>query len=72
MAAVDQPPRLGGRSVAMILSPLPAHQRKRHFQLFHGELIEEDDHDEEEDEEFVDLEDHSEATVEDQSEPKES
>ena len=72
MAAVDQPPRLGGRSVAMILSPLPAHQRKRHFQLFHGELIEEDDHDEEEDEEFVDPEDHSEATAEDQPEPKES
>lgn len=43
MAAVDQPPRLNGRAVAMILSPLPAHQRKRHFQLFHGELIEDDD-----------------------------
>lgn len=54
MAAVDQPPRLNGRAVAMILSPLPAHQRKRHFQLFHGELIEEDDHDEEEDEDFDD------------------
>ena len=49
MAAVDQPPRLNGRAVAMILSPLPAHQRKRHFHLFHGELIEEDDHDEDED-----------------------
>jgi translation initiation factor IF-3 len=55
MAGVDQPPRLSGRAVAMILSPLPAHQRKRHFHLFHGELIEEDDHDEEEeDEEFDD------------------
>jgi translation initiation factor IF-3 len=54
MAGVDQPPRLNGRAVAMILSPLPAHQRKRHFHLFHGELIEEDDHDEEEDEEFDD------------------
>jgi hypothetical protein len=30
----------------MILSPLPAHQRKRKFHLFHGELMEEDDHDE--------------------------
>jgi translation initiation factor IF-3 len=48
MAAVDQSPRLNGRAVAMILSPLPVHQRKRHFQLFHGELIEEDDHDEDE------------------------
>jgi translation initiation factor IF-3 len=32
----------------MILSPLPVHQRKRKFHLFHGELMEEDDHDEEE------------------------
>lgn len=55
MAAVDQAPRLNGRAVAMILSPLPAHQRKRHFQLFHGELIEEDEDDaEEEDEDFDD------------------
>lgn len=46
MAQVDQPPRLNGRAVAMILSPLPAHQRKRKFHLFHGELMEEDDHDE--------------------------
>jgi translation initiation factor IF-3 len=43
MAQVDQPPRLNGRAVAMILSPLPAHQRKRKFHLFHGELMEEDD-----------------------------
>ena len=50
MAAVDQPPRLNGRAVAMILSPLPAHQRKRHFHLYHGELIEEDEPDEEDDE----------------------
>ncbi len=52
IAQVDQPPRLNGRAVAMILSPLPQHQRKRKFHLFHGELIEEDDHDEDEDEEF--------------------
>ena len=48
MAQVDQPPRLNGRAVAMILSPLPAHQRKRKFHLFHGELMEEDDFEEEE------------------------
>ena len=47
MAQVDQPPRLNGRAVAMILSPLPAHQRKRKFHLFHGELMEEDDFEEE-------------------------
>ncbi|MBC8127597.1 MAG: translation initiation factor IF-3 [Gloeobacteraceae cyanobacterium ES-bin-144] len=64
MAQVDQPPRLNGRAVAMIISPLPAHQRKRHFHLFHGELIEEDDLDEEEeddiDEEIPDDDDVSE------------
>ena len=54
MAGVDQSPRLSGRAVAMILSPLPAHQRKRHFQLFHGELIDEDEHDEDEDDEDFD------------------
>ena len=56
MAQVDKPPRLNGRAVAMILSPLPAHQRKRKFHLFHGELMEEDDHDEDDaaDEDFDD------------------
>ena len=54
MAAVDQPPRLNGRAVAMILSPLPAHQRKRHFHLYHGELIDEDDQEEEDDDEEFD------------------
>jgi len=49
MAQVDQPPRLSGRAVAMILSPLPAHQRKRKFHLFHGELIDEDDFEEDDD-----------------------
>ncbi|MBG7607412.1 MAG: translation initiation factor IF-3 [Verrucomicrobia bacterium] len=53
MAAVDQAPRLNGRAVAMILSPLPAHQRKRNFQLYHGELIEDDD-DQSEDEDSDD------------------
>ena len=48
MAQVDQPPRLNGRAVAMILSPLPAHQRKRKFHLFHGELMEDDDFEEDE------------------------
>ena len=54
MANVDQPPRLSGRAVAMILSPLPTHQRKRHFHLFHGELMEEDEPDEDEEEEEID------------------
>ena len=49
IANVDQAPRLGGRVIAMTLSPLPQGQRKRKFHLFHGELLEEDDHDDEED-----------------------
>ena len=56
MAQVDQAPKLNGRAVAMILSPLPKEQRKRHFQLYHGELIEEDE--EHEDEEAEDDEDY--------------
>lgn len=47
MAQVDQAPRLNGRAVAMILSPLPVHQRKRKFHLFHGELMDEDDFEDE-------------------------
>jgi len=53
MANVDQEPRLNGRAIGMTLSPLPQHQRKRRFQLFHGELIEEDDFEEDEDEDVV-------------------
>ena len=62
MAQVDQPPKLNGRAVAMILSPLPQHQRKRKFQLFHGELMDEDDFEEEdhqEEEDFDDVPDES-------------
>lgn len=54
MAQVDQPPRLSGRAVAMILSPLPQAQRKRKFQLFHGELVDDDDFEDDEVDEDVD------------------
>lgn len=57
MSNVDQAPRLGGRVIAMTLSPLPQGQRKRKFHLFHGELLEEDDHDDEDDAEFEDVHD---------------
>lgn len=63
MAQVDQAPKLNGRAVAMILSPLPQHQRKRKFHLFHGELMEEDDFEDEEnhgpDDDFDDIPDES-------------
>jgi translation initiation factor IF-3 len=48
IAHVDQEPRLNGRAVGMTLSPLPQHQRKRKFHLFHGELMEEDDFEDDE------------------------
>ncbi len=54
MAQVDQPPRLNGRAVAMILSPLPQPQRKRKFHLFHGELIDEDEEDDDKHEDDFD------------------
>jgi len=50
MATVDQAPRLSGRVIGMLLTPLPKEQRKRKFQLFHGELMDEDDFEEEEEE----------------------
>lgn len=63
MAQVDQAPKLNGRAVAMILSPLPQHQRKRRFHLFHGELMEEDDFEDDEnhgsDDDFDDIPDES-------------
>ncbi|MFD0895417.1 translation initiation factor IF-3 [Luteolibacter ambystomatis] len=52
MGQVDQEARLNGRAIGMTLSPLPAHQRKRKFHLFHGELQEEDDFEEDEAEDF--------------------
>lgn len=73
MAQVDQPPRLSGRAVAMILSPLPEHQRKRKFHLFHGELMEEDDFDEEEDDHNgEDSQGETEVKKEPEGEPSES
>lgn len=54
MSNVDQAPRMGGRVIAMTLTPLPQPQRKRKFHLFHGELLEEDDdHDEDVEEEMI-------------------
>ncbi|MGD7653121.1 MAG: translation initiation factor IF-3 [Verrucomicrobiales bacterium] len=72
MAQVDQPPRLNGRAVAMILSPLPAAQRKRRFQLFHGELIDEDDFDDDFDEEKDDKDDSASSEPADESGKSES
>jgi translation initiation factor IF-3 len=64
IAHVDQEPRLNGRAVGMTLSPLPAHQRKRRFHLFHGELMEEDDF---EDDEGFHEDDHHEGLTEEES-----
>lgn len=57
MAQIDQPARLSGRALAMILAPLPGHQRKRKFHLYHGELTEEEDSDDDGAEDDDDLDD---------------
>ncbi|MDP7308921.1 MAG: translation initiation factor IF-3 [Roseibacillus sp.] len=49
LANVDQEPKLVGRNVVMVLSPLPASQQVRKFKLSHGDLIEEDDFEEDAD-----------------------
>lgn len=67
MGQVDQEARLNGRAIGMTISPLPQHQRKRKFHLFHGELLEEDDFDDDEHEdedEHIDGEPHDEASDE--------
>lgn len=43
MSHVDMEPKLAGRAIGMILSPLPPEKRERHFMLSHGELIHEDE-----------------------------
>lgn len=48
MANIDQKPRLAGRAISMLISPLPKEQRKRKFLMDHGELIDEDEDDVEE------------------------
>jgi translation initiation factor IF-3 len=47
MGQVDQQPHLSGRALAMIMAPLAQHLRKRKFQLYHGDLIEDEDEDDE-------------------------
>lgn len=54
MANVDMEPKLVGRAIGMILSPLPAAKRVRKFNMEHGQLIEEDDFEEDE-EDVVDV-----------------
>ena len=45
MANVDHPPRLAGRNVSMLLSPLPADQRKRKFLMDDSDYVDADDND---------------------------
>jgi len=62
MAHVDQEPRLNGRAIVMVFSPLPEQQRKPRFTKFHVEDHEDpdddhDDHDDLHDEDHDDLQD---------------
>lgn len=43
MAHVDMEPKLAGRAISMVLSPVAPDKRERHFMLSHGELIHEDE-----------------------------
>ena len=53
MANVDQPARLSGRNLGMVLSPLPKEQRVRKFKIVHGDLIEEDDFDDDDEDDVT-------------------
>ena len=57
MAHVDMEPKLAGRAIGMVLSPLPEEKRERHFMLSHGELIHEDEAKDAEFEDDDDIED---------------
>jgi translation initiation factor IF-3 len=72
IAHVDQEPRLNGRAVGMTLSPLPQHQRKRRFHLFHGELMEEDDFEDDEEGEGFDEDITNDDTAEVKSEAEQT
>lgn len=52
MGQCDQEPRIAGRAVNMVLSPLPKGQRKRRFKLIHGDLIDPDEDYEDDDEDY--------------------
>ena len=62
MAHVDQPPRLAGRAVTMMLSPLPKDKQKRHFLLSHGNLTDPDD----EGDEHIDFDDDDDVAEEEE------
>ena len=70
MGQCDQEPRIAGRAVSMVLSPLPKGQRKRRFKLLHGDLIDPDEDYEDEEEEFEE-EDENEGTSETVNAPEE-
>ncbi|MBK1834718.1 translation initiation factor IF-3 [Roseibacillus ishigakijimensis] len=66
MGHCDQEPRIAGRAVNMVLSPLPKGQRKRRFKLIHGDLIDPDEDYEDDDEDYED-DDHHEDDEHDSS-----
>lgn len=68
MANVDMEPKLVGRAIGMILSPLPAAKRVRKFNMEHGQLLEEDDFDDDLDEDDLDVEVDSEEENDEESE----
>lgn len=71
MAHVDQEPKLVGRNVVMVLSPLPNEQQVRKFKLSHGDLIEEDDFEDDEELDDEDAEDAEDEGAEEAEEAEE-
>ncbi len=74
MAQVDQEPRINGRFMIMVVSPLPKDQRVRKFKKVKFEDLEEDDIEHHEDEELeiknLEGDDASEESAEEKSEDK--
>lgn len=72
MGQCDQEPRIAGRAVNMVLSPLPKGQRKRRFKLIHGDLIDPDEDYEDEEDDFEGEEHQEDAAASDSgNEPEE-
>ena len=72
MGQCDQEPRIAGRAVNMVLSPLPKGQRKRRFKLIHGDLIDPDEDYEDEEDDFEGEEHQEDAAASDSGdEPEE-
>ncbi len=71
MAKVDIEPKLSGRQIVMMMSPLPEDQRERKFRVeIPEDYVDEDDHFEEEEDEHAEAEAHEFEAPEESLEPE--